>query len=130
MSHESHHNEQHKILTRGEALQQERPKYLAYFHVAFVLVSVMFFEMILVSMGDLSGAGNILAGGVFACLMLKFVTLVTWFMHLRWEKPVLSLMFLCGFILAFGTVVAVAAVMLFGHPTVGPDDVRTWQNLY
>lgn len=95
-----------------EALREENKKYLVYFNVAVVLISVMFVEMVLINFTELSMGTSILVGIVYGLVILKFVTLLTWFMHLRWEHSLIQFMFIASFILALGTVAAVMAIIL------------------
>lgn len=102
--------------------KQEKKKYLAYFNVAVVLIAVMFFEMVIINFSTLDSLSSVLAGIVFGLLMLKFVTLLTWFMHLRWEGSLIWVLFLSGLVLALGTVLAIMAIMWFGHHTLSPEE--------
>ena len=42
---------------------------------------------------------------------LKFIIVVGWYMHLRFEKPMLSRFFTAGFVLAFGLYLVVLAAL-------------------
>jgi caa(3)-type oxidase subunit IV len=55
--------------------------------------------------------GGINAVILIALAVLKFVIVVGWYMHLRYEKPMLNRFFTAGFVLAIALYLVVLASM-------------------
>jgi len=59
-------------------------------------------------------------GGLLLMMMLKFVIVAGWFMHLKFDKPILARLFYAAFVLAVVVYVAVlAAFEVFSTATPG-----------
>ena len=95
-------------------LQGEQQRYFVFFNLAVALVALTFVELIIII---LPFPKALLATALVILSLAKFVGVVWYFMHLRWDKYLLTLLFIMGLTLAGGTV----AVLLFlfePHPVV------------
>ena len=52
----------------------------------------------------------IIVTGLVVLSVVKFMYVIFYFMHLRWDKPFCTILFFIGLVLAFGTVWALLAI--------------------
>jgi cytochrome c oxidase subunit 4 len=95
---------------RGPLLPEEtgHPNARVYVQVGMVLAIVTAVEVALYYIDMASGA---LLGLLIVLSMLKFLLVVLWFMHLRFDNRIFSILFFGGMGLAFAIFVAVLAMM-------------------
>lgn len=74
------------------------PKF--YWKIALVLAALTAFEVALFYIDRELGLGLLNRLVLILFSSLKFVIVVGWFMHLRYEKPLLNRFFTAGFVLA------------------------------
>lgn len=79
--------------------------------LAIFLAVITFIEFIIIVPESLQGSGVVIAPLVILSV-IKFFCVVAFFMHLKFENPLLWQIFVAG--LALGLVVALALVLLFG----------------
>jgi len=72
-----------------------------YVKIAIVLAVLTAFEVALFYISDAVGLGWINTALLLVLAFLKFVIVIGWYMHLRFEKSTLSRFFTIGFVLAF-----------------------------
>ncbi|HUO46854.1 MAG TPA: cytochrome C oxidase subunit IV family protein [Acidimicrobiia bacterium] len=72
-----------------------------YVKIAIVLAVLTAFEVALFYINDAVGLGWINTALLLVLAFLKFVIVIGWYMHLRFEKSTLSRFFTIGFVLAF-----------------------------
>jgi cytochrome c oxidase subunit 4 len=94
----------------GQRLEAEQRRYFIFFNLAVALASITFIELILII---LPFQGWLLITALIVLSLAKFGGVIWYFMHLRWDKYLLTLLFMLGLSLAAGTV---AALLLLFHP--------------
>ena len=101
-----------------EHLKAENDRYYAFVNLALILAAVTGIELVLVYMPFPSA----LIFTVLICLSLfEFVGVVAWFMHLIYDKLLLTMAFGTGMIIAFGTYTAL--LFLLGGDAVAPPEI-------
>ena len=86
----------------------EEQKYHAFINLAMVLAAITGIELVLVYLP----INDILILTVLIVLSLfKFVGVIAWFMHLVYDKLLLTLAFGTGLVMATGTVIALMFIM-------------------
>lgn len=90
----------------------ENEKYHTFVNLALVLAAITGIELVLVYLPF----NVIFITTVLVALSLfKFVAVIAWFMHLIYDKLILTLVFGAGLAIAAGTVVALMCVMSRSH---------------
>jgi cytochrome c oxidase subunit 4 len=85
-----------------------------YWKIAVVLAGLTAIEVAMYYIDKELGLGFANAAILLALAVAKFIIVVGWYMHLRYEKPLLNRFFTAGFILALGLyTIALAALGLF-----------------
>lgn len=86
----------------------EEQKYHAFINLAMILAAITGIELVLVYLP----LNDILILTVLITLSLfKFVGVIAWFMHLVYDKLLLTLAFGTGLVIATGTVIALMFIM-------------------
>lgn len=86
----------------------EEEKYHAFVNLAMILAAITGIELVLVYLP----LNDILILTVLIVLSLfKFVSVIAWFMHLVYDKLLLTLAFGTGLVIATGTVIALMFIM-------------------
>lgn len=87
----------------NDHLVQEHRKYFTFFNVAIVLIMVTAVEIVIVYLP----INKLVVFTSLAILsLLKFLAVIWWFMHLRWDKALCTVLFMIGLLVATGTVTA------------------------
>jgi cytochrome c oxidase subunit 4 len=82
-----------------------------YWKIAVVLAGLTAIEVAMYYIDKELGLGFANAAILLALAVAKFIIVVGWYMHLRYEKPLLNRFFTAGFILALGLyTIALAAL--------------------
>lgn len=89
----------------------EHPTPTQYWKIAGLLAVVTAIEVALFYIDRELELGALNAMVLIALSTLKFVIVIGWFMHLRFEKPLLSRFFAAGFGLAIGVYLVVLAAL-------------------
>lgn len=87
----------------AEILEGETKRYFTFFNVILALTGLTFIELILII---LPFHAYVLLAALFILSAIKFVLVIWYFMHLRWDQRMLTALFLLGLFLAGGTVTA------------------------
>jgi cytochrome c oxidase subunit IV len=80
-----------------------------YWKIAAFLAVLTAIEVAMYYIDEELGLGALNAGILITLSAIKFIIVVGWFMHLRYEKPLLNRFFTAGFILAFSLYLVVLA---------------------
>jgi cytochrome c oxidase subunit IV len=80
-----------------------------YWKIAAFLAVLTAIEVAMYYIDEELGLGALNAGILITLSAIKFIIVVGWFMHLRYEKPLLNRFFVAGFILAFSLYLVVLA---------------------
>lgn len=89
----------------------EHPSIGQYWKIAGLLAVLTAIEVALFYIDEALGLGGINVVMLIILALLKFVIVVGWFMHLRFEKPLLNRFFTAGFLLALGCYAVVLGAM-------------------
>jgi cytochrome c oxidase subunit 4 len=98
---------------------EESKRFFTFFNLSMILVAITGIEIVIIYVETLEGSSII--GILFATSILKFVGVVWWFMHLRWDKFLNTVLFLMGLVIALGTYFAVI-YMADTHPEIAEED--------
>lgn len=82
-----------------------------YWKIAAFLAVLTAVEVAMFYIDEELGLGFLNAAILIILSFIKFIIVVGWFMHLRFERPLLARFFTAGFILAFGCYLVVLAAM-------------------
>ncbi len=88
---------------------QEHKKYFTFFNVALALILITAVEIVIVY---LPISKFIVLSALSILSLAKFLAVIWWFMHLRWDKALCTVLFIIGLLIATGTVTAL--LFLFG----------------
>jgi len=81
----------------------EHKKYFTFFNLSLALVFITMVEIVIIYL-PMNQA--FIFTSLVVLSLLKFVGVIWWFMHLRWDKALLTILFVIGLFLATGTVTA------------------------
>ncbi|MCC5806507.1 MAG: cytochrome C oxidase subunit IV family protein [Opitutales bacterium] len=99
---------------------EEHKKYFTFFNLSIALIAITGIELVIIYV-------PINKWFVFSSLVVlstvKFLGVIWWFMHLRWDRALCTIVFLIGLILATGTVTAL--MLLFSRDPDGPPEIMT-----
>lgn len=82
---------------------EEHKKYFTFFNLALALIAITAVELVVVYVPL---PFWIVISSLIILSAVKFAGVVWWFMHLRWDRIFLTLLFILGLAMAFGTVIA------------------------
>lgn len=89
----------------------ENAKYHAFVNLALVLAAITGIELVLVYLPSPPFHSLLITGTLIALSMFKFFAVIAWFMHLIYDRLLLTLAFGTGLSIAGGTVVALMFIM-------------------
>lgn len=101
----------------ANVLREENRRYFIYTNIAVVLIALIGVEIVLAM---LPWADAIKWTGLVLLMVVKFGMLIWWFMHLKWENVLLTVLFVFSLFLALGSVTAVFYIMST-HPVSMAD---------
>ncbi len=84
-------------------LIQEHKKYFTFFNVALALILITAIELVIVYIPI---SKFIVLSSLTVLSLVKFLAVIWWFMHLRWDKALCTILFMIGLLVATGTVTA------------------------
>lgn len=94
---------------------EESKKYFTFFNLSIFLISVTAIELVIIYLPVMTW---IVYSSLVILSILKFAAVVWWFMHLRWDRMLCTVLFLMGIVLALGT--STALLLLFDVSPTGP----------
>ena len=97
-------------------LEGEQTRYFTFFNVILTLIGLTFLELILIV---LPFHQYVLLAGLGVLSIIKFVLVISYFMHLRWDQILLSALFILGLILATGSAIALYFLFPAGESAAG-----------
>ena len=101
-----------------DPVSEESKRFFTFFNLSMILVAITGIEIVIIYVETFEGSSIISV--LFATSILKFVGVVWWFMHLRWDKILNTMLFLLGLVIALGTFFAVI-YMADTHPVIAED---------
>ena len=84
-------------------LVAEHQKYFTFFNVAMALILITAVEIVIIYLPVHS---FLIFGSLGVLSLVKFLAVIWWFMHLRWDKALCTILFMIGLLIATGTVTA------------------------
>ena len=108
-----------------DPVAEESQRFFTFFNLSMILVAITGLEIVIIYVQTFEGSTII--GVLFATSILKFIGVVWWFMHLRWDKILNTVLFLIGLVIALGTYFAVI-FMADEHPVVEEFKVTQIEN--
>jgi len=93
----------HSDSTHHDHLEEEHRKYFTFFNLAIALIAITAIELVIIYIPVWA---PIIWTSLIILSVLKFVGVIWWFMHLRWDRMLCTLLFLLGLGIATGTVIA------------------------
>ena len=88
-----------------DTLEEEGKRFFTFFNLSMILVAITGIEIVIIYVQTFDGASII--GVLFTTSILKFIGVIWWFMHLKWDKFLNTVLFLMGLVIALGTYFAV-----------------------
>ena len=110
-----------------ETLQSENARYFTFFNVTIALIAMTFIELIIVILPFHS---LVLLFGLIALSLVKFILVIWYFMHLKWEHLLLPGLFILGLILSTGTVFALFYLFPEGEGVAQDEPVALYKAAY
>ena len=93
--------------THDHHLKEEHEKYFTFFNVSIALAIITGIELVIVY---LPVNPYITFWSLAVLSLVKFLAVIWWFMHLKYDKKLCTGLFFIGLILATGTVLALMAL--------------------
>ena len=103
-----------------DPVAEESKRFFTFFNLSMALVAITGIEVVIIYVKPIGGAAII--GVLFLTSIIKFIGVIWWFMHLRWDKIVNTVLFLLGLVIALGTFFAVI-YMGDTHPVIEKFEV-------
>lgn len=97
------HAHAHDDHAMGSIIRTEQIRYHHFITLALWLAVITAFEVVLIF---LPFHESLILGTLVGLSVLKFFAVITWFMHIIYDKKVLFYLFMSGLAIAFATVVA------------------------
>ena len=92
--------------------EHEHPSDWAYVKIALILAAITAVE-VFTYFESVYNWGSFLIPSLLIMMVVKFWLVATWFMHLKFDNPIFSKMFVGGLLLAVGVYVAALAAFEF-----------------
>ena len=103
-----------------DPVAEESKRFFTFFNLSMILVAITGIEIVIIYVQTFESLSII--GILFATSIIKFCGVIWWFMHLRWDKILNTILFLMGLVIALGTYFAVI-YMADAHPVVEKFEV-------
>jgi len=84
-------------------LAEEHKKYFTFFNVSLALIMITAIEIVIIYIPIHQ---MIVLSSLAVLSLVKFLAVIWWFMHLRWDRALCTILFMIGLFLATGTVTA------------------------
>ena len=104
-----------------DPVAEESKRFFTFFNLSMALAAITGIEIVIIYVKAFDGASVIAV--LFTTSVLKFIGVVWWFMHLRWDKFLNTILFLLGLVIAAGTYFAVI-YMSDVHPEIRNFEVN------
>ena len=94
------------------ALIEENKRYFTFFNVSTALILITGAEIAIIEMPT-GWVFNLTVLGLLSGV--KFICVIAWFMHLRWDKALCSILFAMGLVIAVCTFTALNILFMGDH---------------
>ena len=88
-----------------DPVAEESERFFTFFNLSMILVAITGVEIVIIYVQSFEGSSIIAV--LFVTSILKFIGVMTWFMHLRWDKILNTILFLMGLVISVFTYIAV-----------------------
>ena len=88
-----------------DPVEEESNRFFTFFNLSMLLVAITGIEIVIIYVRAFEGTTIFTVLAV--CSVIKFIGVMTWFMHLRWDKILNTVLFLMGLVIAAFTFFAV-----------------------
>ena len=95
-----------------DPVAEESKRFFTFFNLSMALAAITGLEIVIIYVQTFESKAII--GVLFTTSILKFFGVIWWFMHLRWDKILNTVLFLMGLVIALGTYFAV--IYMADHP--------------
>lgn len=82
---------------------EEHQKYFTFFNVALAMIAITAIELVIVYIPINQ---TFVLSSLAVLSLVKFLGVIWWFMHLRWDRALCTVLFMIGLLVATGTVTA------------------------
>lgn len=84
-------------------LHEEHAKYFTFFNVALAMILITAVEIVIIYIPIHQ---VVIFTSLAVLSLVKFLAVIWWFMHLRWDRALCTILFMMGLFIATGTVTA------------------------
>ncbi len=102
----------------ASTLDSESARYFTFFNVILALIAMTFIELVMIV---LPFHKYVLLAMLLILSLIKFVLVIWYFMHLRWDRLLLTALFIAGLIIGTGTAVALYFLFPEGDGAPGAE---------
>ena len=95
-------------------LKEEHAKYFTFFNVAMAMILFTAVEIVIIYIPIHK---VVVFSSLLTLSLVKFLAVIWWFMHLRWDRALCTILFMIGLFIATGTVTAL--IFLFEQDPSG-----------
>ncbi|MBU63127.1 MAG: hypothetical protein CMI26_11570 [Opitutae bacterium] len=110
-----------------DPVEEESKRFFTFFNLSMALVAITGIEIVIIYVKTFESTSII--GILFATSIIKFFGVVYWFMHLKWDKVLNTILFLMGLVIALGTFFAVI-YMADDTPIIKSFEVTAVENIW
>lgn len=108
-----------------DPVADESKRFFTFFNLSMALVAITGIEIVIIYIHPFGSP--IIIGVLFATSIVKFIGVIWWFMHLKWDKIINTVLFLLGLVIALGTFFAII-YMADTHPEIEKFEVTELKN--
>ena len=110
-----------------DPVEEESKRFFTFFNLSMALVAITGIEIVIIYVQTFESTTII--GVLFTTSIVKFFGVVYWFMHLKWDKVLNTVLFLMGLVIALGTFFAVV-YMADDTPIIDSFKVTAVENIW
>ena len=110
-----------------DPVEEESKRFFTFFNLSMALVAITGIEIVIIYVQAFESTSII--GILFTTSIVKFFGVVYWFMHLKWDKVLNTVLFLLGLVIALGTYFAVI-YMADDTPIIESFEVTAVENIW
>ena len=110
-----------------DPIEEESKRFFTFFNLSMALIAITGIEIVIIYVQAFESTSII--GILFTTSIVKFFGVVYWFMHLKWDKVLNTVLFLLGLVIALGTYFAVI-YMADDTPIIESFEVTAVENIW
>lgn len=113
-------------LAPASVLRDENQKYHTFINLGMFLAVLTGVEIVIIF---LPWSATLIFWGLIILSLIKFAAVIAWFMHLIYDKAVVTLLFMSGLIIATGTAIALIALFQFTPDELDAEHIEPLKDL-